>query len=92
MTCCDAPGGTRVPAAECRGRPPVWDGEGAPLDFTKRAGIAWWQRGLQREILQTGLDVACNDNNEYAPPTALGECDGFANQSHSTSPAPCSRC
>jgi len=54
-----------------------WDGEGAHVDFTSPAGIAWWQNGLQREILETGMDVAWNDNNEYGPPTALGECDGF---------------
>jgi alpha-glucosidase len=42
-----------------------WDGEGAHLDFSNPAAIAWWQLGVTRDVLGTGFDTAWNDNNEY---------------------------
>ena len=45
-----------------------WDGEGAHLDFTSPAGIAWWQDGLARAVLGMGIDCGWNDNNEYGLP------------------------
>ena len=42
-----------------------WDGEGAHIDFTSPAGIAWWQAGLADAVLATGIDAGWNDNNEY---------------------------
>lgn len=42
-----------------------WDGEGAHLDFSNPAAIAWWQAGVTRDVLGTGFDAAWNDNNEY---------------------------
>ena len=50
------------------GRPSIsqfWDGEGAHVDFTHRAGIAWWQESLRKEVLDYGIDAGWNDNNEY---------------------------
>jgi alpha-glucosidase len=45
---------------------PYWDGKGAHLDFTKPASVAWWQQQLREQILDKGIDVGWNDNNEYA--------------------------
>lgn len=51
------------------GRPvlePFWDGAGSHLDFTQSQAIAWWQQSLQKQVLDYGIDVGWNDNNEYA--------------------------
>jgi alpha-glucosidase len=45
---------------------PYWDGQGAHLDFTKPAAVKWWQQQLREQILDKGIDVGWNDNNEYA--------------------------
>ncbi len=45
---------------------PYWDGQGAHLDFTRPQAIAWWQQQLREQILDKGIDVGWNDNNEYA--------------------------
>ncbi|HTS91274.1 MAG TPA: glycoside hydrolase family 31 protein [Stellaceae bacterium] len=54
-----------------------WDGEGAHLDFTGRAGIEWWQRGLREQILAMGIDSAWNDNNEYELWNEDARCEAF---------------
>jgi alpha-glucosidase len=54
-----------------------WDGEGAHLDFTNKAAIAWWQKGLREQVLATGIDCAWNDNNEYELWNEDAVCDGF---------------
>ncbi len=54
-----------------------WDGEGAHIDFTNPAGIAWWQRGLSEQVLATGMDVAWNDNNEFGFWNDDAMCAGF---------------
>jgi alpha-glucosidase len=41
------------------------DGWGAHLDFTRDVDRAWWQNGLQQQVLDRGFDVGCNDDNEY---------------------------
>jgi alpha-glucosidase len=45
---------------------PYWDGQGSHLDFTRPQAIQWWQSQLKAQILQRGIDVGWNDNNEYA--------------------------
>jgi alpha-glucosidase len=45
---------------------PFWDGVGSHLDFTQPAAIAWWQKNLTQKVLDYGIDVGWNDNNEYA--------------------------
>jgi len=54
-----------------------WDGWGAHLDFTHPAGIAWWQRGLETQVLDFGIDAAWNDNNEFEIWDEDGRSHGF---------------
>jgi alpha-glucosidase len=54
-----------------------WDGEGAQIDFTHPAGIAWWQEGLARQVLDYGIDAGWNDNNEYEVWDDYGSSHGF---------------
>jgi alpha-glucosidase len=54
-----------------------WDGWGAHLDFTHPAGIAWWQHGLESQILDYGIDAAWNDNNEFEIWDEDGQSHGF---------------
>ncbi|GGF32427.1 alpha-glucosidase [Aliidongia dinghuensis] len=54
-----------------------WDGEGAHLDFTNQAGIRWWQDGVRNQVLDYGIDIAWNDNNEYTLWDDGPECAGF---------------
>jgi alpha-glucosidase len=71
-------GGSIADAAT--GRPAMsqfWDGEGAHLDFTSKAGVAWWQKGVREAILATGVDSAWNDNNEYELWNEEARCAGF---------------
>ncbi|MEN9538657.1 MAG: hypothetical protein RLZZ126_892 [Pseudomonadota bacterium] len=54
-----------------------WDGVGSHLDFTNPAAIRWWQQGLQSQVLDYGIDVGWNDNNEYAILHDGAQCHGF---------------
>ena len=45
---------------------PYWDGQGSHLDFTKPQAVLWWQQHLRAQILEYGIEVGWNDNNEYA--------------------------
>jgi alpha-glucosidase len=62
------------------GRPAVsqfWDGEGAHIDFTSRAGVDWWRRALREHVLDVGMDAAWNDNNEFGFLNEDAVCAGF---------------
>lgn len=66
--------------AEADGQPviePFWDGEGSHLDFTQPAAIRWWQQGLNTAVLDWGIDVGWNDNNEYAINDERAQSAGF---------------
>ena len=54
-----------------------WDGEGAHVDFTHPAGVAWWKDSLTREVLACGVDAGWNDNNEYGVWDDEATCAGF---------------
>ena len=56
---------------------PFWDGQGSHLDFTKPEAVRWWQEGLKRQVLDYGIDVGWNDNNEYAIQDEDAQCAGF---------------
>lgn len=45
---------------------PYWDGQGSHLDFSRPQAVRWWQQQLCEQILDKGIDVGWNDNNEYA--------------------------
>jgi alpha-glucosidase len=57
-----------------------WDGYGAHVDFTHRAGIAWWQKGLREQVLEYGIDAGWNDNNEYEIWDDWGAAHGFGTE------------
>ena len=54
-----------------------WDGEGAHIDFTSRAGVDWWRRALREQVLDVGMDAAWNDNNEFGFSNEDAVCAGF---------------
>ncbi|MBK9705142.1 MAG: hypothetical protein IPO75_17835 [Betaproteobacteria bacterium] len=54
-----------------------WDGVGSHIDFTQSKAIEWWQQGLKSQVLDYGIDVGWNDNNEYAIMDDGALCDGF---------------
>jgi alpha-glucosidase len=54
-----------------------WDGVGAHLDFTNPATIAWWQASFKEKVLDYGINVGWNDNNEYAIMDDGAQCAGF---------------
>jgi alpha-glucosidase len=66
---------------DAQSRQPVveqfWDGVGSHLDFTHPAAIKWWQEGLKKQVLDYGIDVGWNDNNEYAIMDDGASCHGF---------------
>ena len=42
-----------------------WGGEGGYLDFSHPAAYAWWQERVRERILEMGIDIAWNDNDEF---------------------------
>ena len=54
-----------------------WDGVGSHLDFTQPSVVTWWQQSLKRQVLDYGIDVGWNDNNEYAVMDDQATCHGF---------------
>ena len=54
-----------------------WDGVGSHLDFTQPAVIAWWQKNLKAQVLDYGIGMGWNDNNEYAIMDDGATCHGF---------------
>jgi alpha-glucosidase len=45
---------------------PFWDGMGSHLDFTREAAVTWWKTQLKAQIIDQGIEIGWNDNNEYA--------------------------
>ncbi len=64
-------GTTGVPAVA-----QFWDGLGFHLDFTHPEGRAWWRHGIERALLDHGVDTVWNDNNEYEIWDEDALCDG----------------
>ena len=54
-----------------------WDGVGSHLDFTHPVVIDWWKTQLKAQVLDYGIDVGWNDNNEYAIMDDAASCHGF---------------
>jgi len=55
-------------------------GETAPgsyVDFTSRAGYAWWQARIAEALLDVGIDALWNDNNEFEVWDDQAQADGF---------------
>ncbi|NJL94891.1 MAG: alpha-glucosidase [Anaerolineae bacterium] len=50
---------------------------GAYLDFTHPAAYAWWQNQVRSALLEMGVSVTWNDNNEYEIWDDAARCDGF---------------
>jgi alpha-glucosidase len=42
-----------------------WDGEGGYLDLSHPDAYRWWMERVRTRILDVGIDVAWNDNNEF---------------------------
>ncbi|WP_299432237.1 TIM-barrel domain-containing protein [uncultured Meiothermus sp.] len=43
-----------------------WGGQASWLDFTNPDARAWWQKNIQKELLDRGIEGIWNDNNEFA--------------------------
>lgn len=56
---------------------PYWDGQGSHLDFTRESAVHWWKTQFKAEILDRGIDVGWNDNNEYAIQAEDAYTDGW---------------
>ena len=54
-----------------------WDGVGSHLDFSHPPAIAWWKSQLAAQVLDYGIDVGWNDNNEYSIMHDDAVCQGF---------------
>jgi alpha-glucosidase len=50
---------------------------GSLLDFTSAAAYEWWQTQVKTALLDYGIDVTWNDNNEFEIGDDAAECDGF---------------
>ena len=42
-----------------------WGGEGGYLDFSHPEAYGWWQQQVRERILEMGIDIAWNDNDEF---------------------------
>lgn len=51
--------------------------EGAYVDFTSEAGYCWWQAQATTQLLDYGIDILWNDNNEFEIWDDEARCDGF---------------
>jgi alpha-glucosidase len=69
-----------------------WDGMGSHLDFTHPAVVAWWQNSLKSQVLDFGIDVGWNDNNEYAVMDDDARCTALARRCRCTARARCMAC
>ncbi|MBN2470131.1 MAG: glycoside hydrolase family 31 protein, partial [Anaerolineae bacterium] len=47
------------------------------LDFTNPAGYGWWQDRLTATLLDYGIDVPWNDNNEFEIRDGAARCAGY---------------
>jgi alpha-glucosidase len=56
-----------------------WDGWGAHLDFTRAPDRTWWQANFQKQVLDFGIDIGWNDNNEYEIWSETGASHGDGN-------------
>lgn len=54
-----------------------WGGHGSYLDFSNEQTYKWWQRQVQEQILDFGIDSTWNDNNEYEVWDDQARCQGF---------------
>ena len=54
-----------------------WDGVGSHVDFSHPPAIDWWQSQLKAQVLDYGIDVGWNDNNEYSIMHDAAVCQGF---------------
>lgn len=52
---------------------------GSYVDFTSRAGYAWWQARIADALLDFGIDAIWNDNNEFEVWDDAAQADGFGN-------------
>ena len=48
-----------------------WDGDGSHLDFTNKAAVEWWRRGVQAALLDFGMDAAWNGECELDARTCV---------------------
>ncbi|PHP52805.1 glycoside hydrolase family 31 protein [Actinomyces ruminis] len=54
-----------------------WDEQGSHLDFTNPEAVEWWKKQVKEQLLEYGIDVAWNDNNEFEVWDENAICDGF---------------
>ncbi len=50
---------------------------GGYIDFTNLAGYEWWKQHATSALLDYGIEVLWNDNNEFEVLDDEAECDGF---------------
>jgi alpha-glucosidase len=54
-----------------------WGGRGSYIDFTSSAGYEWWKARVRDCVLEQGIEVTWNDNNEYEIWDDEARCAGF---------------
>ena len=70
----------RAAEADAPDLAPFWGGQGAHLDFTNPATIAWWRANLKTQLFDYGIDWAWNDNNEFNVRHDDARCHGFGRE------------